>query len=373
MTFQGHITHAFEKKGASKDHWIYLMRHIMELGWVGAFNRLDKETLFISDKVFLTKLQSQRVRLQESFITPAQIPEVDFGDFNKILVFLQEDEACLVEKLKKQFPNKLIVSGMHQFSLVNKERQARLKVLRSKPKPCQFGPRIIISTPNSGAEYYASSLGENGLLQPWEYIGRPFITLSALYEGISFSELIKNVEDRYKTNDGIAYLFNTDVLLALLKNTSFTIDQFVDWINERNGTVLTCVSENHLSQACAAGLLKSTFSRSIWTVKKEPKWNFTLESMERQNVYPALFGIAEGEKLIDKLKNKLKNAEHITFEDGLQDVGATFFMISKLFNIPLPAAFSPLKYEQNFWLSNEAQKIGHQVKSDMVDTFGLSL
>lgn len=360
-----------EKNKALTYAWVYFMRHIVELGWLMGFERLGKEGLVVADAEFTERMHKAKSGLKCHFVTPSELERVDVAGYEKVLVFVRKGESELIASLKAAHPNLLIVSGIHEFSMVSSERAARMVVLRTPAKDTTKAPLVFLGTPNSGAEYFAKAMGDNCLLRPWEYIGRPFITMSKLYSGIDFDTLIKVAEERYRTDEGMAYLFNTDVLNALFENTSLTPEHFNAWLKSSGAKVVTFRKTHKGRQAAMAGLLRATFSRSVWTMRNKPAFKFKVKQSELEHIYGAFFHLQDGETLLTQLTEGVEGALHLEHSDIASSAEVSFERILACFGLEAANAVDLPKYSENYWLQPEAQQTLLNVRADMIDRFGL--
>ena len=360
-----------EKNKALTDAWVYFMRHIMELGWLMGFERLGKEGLVVADAEFTERMHKAKSGLKCHFVAPEDLEGLDVAGYEKVLVFVRQGESELIASLKAAYPNLLIVSGIHEFSMVSSERAARTVVLRTPPKDTTKAPLVFLGTPNSGAEYFAKVMGDNGFLRPWEYIGRPFITMSELYTGIDFDTLIKVAEERYRTDEGMAYLFNTDVLNALFENTSLTPEHFNAWLKSTGAKVVTFKKEDKGNQAAMTGLLKPTFTRSVWTMRNKPAFKFKVKQSELKHIYSAFFHLLDGEALLEQVTEGVEGVLHLEHSDIASSAEDSFDRILSCLGLETEASTDLPAHSENYWLQAEGQQTLLNVRADMIDRFGL--
>ncbi len=353
------------------DVWNDFMRHSEEWGWKHAFVKFASDVLVVADPVFVTRIKKVASNPDCVFADPQDISDLDMGAFKSVLVFLEKNELTVVNELKVAHPDKLVVSATHDFSLVSSERLPRLKVLRTPPKPAPLGPIVFLSTPNAGAEYIAQVLSKNGLQQPWEYIGRPFVSLSELHDDIDFFELIRNAEVRYATDDGMAYIFQTDVLESLFENTSFTEDQFCQWLSDQSARVVTIRNKDKFRQAFIRGLLNSTFNRSVWSMRKKPDFKFRYGYFNSMSIQRALRHLSVGEAIIDRLERQLP-ASHSLELDPASGVSVQVVRdVATHLGLTMPAEPEMPDYLDSFWQSPDAQKGLQSMLYELVDRLGL--
>lgn len=353
------------------DDWIYFMRHIAEWGWLHALVRLGEDCLVVADKDFLTRADKLSDNYKCDFSTVAALGARELNKYKSILVFLQNDELQFIENLRSTYPEVNVVSGCHEFSQVNHERAARLEVIRSAPKATKHGPVVFLSMPNSGAEFLTENLGKNCSLKSWEYIGRPFVSLTKIYHGIDFFEIIKNTENRYKSDDGIAYLFQTDVLEAFFENTDLTFQGFVDWLKVQGASVIILRRSDLFRQAVISGLLRSTYNRSIWTMRKRPNFEFKLRTADVQNVADALLRTIAGEQLLNDFTSKLENVLELQLDDAVLNIEAAIQKVAVHSSLSLSDELEVLDYENNFWHKPEMEKVQVSLRRTLIDRFGL--
>lgn len=364
-------TQTAKNKAKNKDIWLYFMRHITEWGWPHAFVRFSADYLVVADSFFLKKLKKLSNNYVCEFVTTEGLGAVDISRYKNIVVFLQSGERELVASLSKKYPEIIVASGTNEFSLVSEERLPRLRVQRAPVKKCKTGPIVFLSVPNSGAEYFAKMLGENNFLRPWEYIGRPFIGLSQLYDSVDFFELIKNTEDRYPSDNGMAYLFQTDVLEALFTHTALTQQQFTGWLTDIDARVVTFERKGHFSQAFISGLLKSTYNRSIWTMRKAAEFKFKYGSVDCGNIFEIFSQSSKDRALLETLSSQVSCGLNICLEKALDDVDATMIEIIKYLNLELPASVQTLDYNSSFWMQPEILKGKMDMRRTLIDMLGL--
>lgn len=351
--------------------WNDFMRHSEEWGWKHAFVKFNSDVLVLADPIFVSRIKKVANNLDCMFAAPQDINDLDMAAFKSVLVFLAENELTVVNELRAGHPDKLVVSATHDFSLVSSERLPRLKVLRTPPKPATSGPIVFLSTPNAGAEYIAQILSKNGLPQPWEYVGRPFVSLSELHDDIDFFELIRNAETRYATNDGMAYIFQTDVLESLFRNTSFTEDQFCQWLSSQNARIVTIRNKDKFRQAFIRGLLNSTFNRSVWSMRKKPDFKFRYGYFNSMSIQRALRHFSVGEAIIDRIEKQLP-ASHSLELDPANGVSVQAIQDVLLhLGLTMPSEPEMPDYMDSFWQSADAQKGLQSMLYEMVDRLGL--
>jgi len=347
------------------------MRHIVEWGWVHAFIRLGEDSLVITDSEFLKRLKKLSSNYKCHFTTRDALDRSNLKQYKNILVFLRQGELRLLNELKVENPEINIVSGIHEFSLVSKERAARLKLIRSPLKSNKARPIVFLATPNSGAEFFAEQMGRNGLLQPWEYVGRPFVSLANLYQDIDFFEIIKNTESRYKADEGMAYLFQTDVLEALFSETSLTQEQFVTWLREQNAHVVTFTRTDRFNQAFITGMLKTTFTRSVWTMRTKQDFKFKFQNENFLHILQAFYHIDAGEELLERISANLPDTHSVLLSKALEDPVKALTNIVQHVMLTLPEGPELLDYKNSFWQKTAMQRDLHAVRHNLIDRFGL--
>ncbi len=347
------------------------MRHSEEWGWKHAFVKFSSDVLVLADPVFITRIQKVSSSPDCIFATPDEAKNLDPGSFKSVLVFLQDNELGVVNDLRSRYPKVMVVSGTHEFSLVSSERLARLKPLRTPPKPATRGPIVFLSTPNAGAEYFAQLLALNGAQQPWEYIGRPFISLSELHDDIDFPELIKNAETRYATDDGMAYIFQTDVLASLFCNTSLTQDQFCQWLKSQNARVATFTNKDKFRQAFIRGLLNSTFNRSVWSMRKKPAFKFKYGYFNSMSTQRALRHLAEGEAMLDEISQQLPHVHHLQLDPSAPAPSQHLPDLMKHLELEMPDTPEWLDYTGSFWQTEDAQLGLQIILRELMDRLGI--
>lgn len=354
-----------------KDTWVFFMRHIAEWGWPHAFRGLDGECLVVCEEDFLNRLRKLPGNISCALIRRDDFSLAYAEEYKRVLVFIASGEMDLVSDIQKAYPDKLVVSAIHEFSLVNRDRLARLKVVRSTPPECEAGPVVLLSTPNSGAEMLSLLFEENGLLSPWEYIGRPFISLSELYKDIDFFTLVKNAAERYRTADGMSYLFQTDVLKALFDNTNFTQQQFVRWLKDEDARVIVMRNSDSISQAGMSGILMSTYSRSSWTMKTKPTLKGGLKPSQFEACMQALVHLKDGEKLLDDITTELLSVYDIQYEDFARNMEDVFAAVCDYLGYTIHEDFSFKKVKQKQELGQGLRQNCHNFQSELIDRIGL--
>jgi len=346
------------------------MLHMNEWRWSHFIRSFNGAHLLIVEPEFERRLLQHGVPHNCDFTSPNKLQEIDLTPFDRILVFSFEREQEIIDQLKAAHPKKIIASGTYEFSMVGADRKPRLLLKRREPRPANKGPVVLIATPNSDAEYTAQVMGGNDLPVPWEYIGRPFISLCELKPDIDFQRLIEVAVKRHASDEGMAYLFHTDVLEALFKHTALTLDVFAAWLREQNARLIVQRRNDKYTQAYLCGQLKSTFTRSLWNMPKRKKFTFKNNISHATHILGALDHMRRGEVMLNDIATAHDNAYEMILEDILEDVPGHVAKIAAHINEKRTDISDVLDYTSCEELTPGLSEVVSEYKRELVDRIG---
>jgi len=352
--------------------WKYFMLHVVQWHWPHRIKKFDETCLVVADQEFIDRLQKQGGTYNCSFKTQNDLDKMDLTRIEKILVFLMCQERETVARLKKSYPDKIISSGTYEFSVVDANRIPRMQLKRRAPSKAEKGPVVIVATPNSDAEYLVKTMEMNGLPAPWEYIGRPYISWMKLRGELAFHPLVETAAKRYATDQGIAYLFHTDVLAALFDNTDFSLGAFVEWLQAQQARVILINRRDILMQAYICGQFKNTHERSPWTLSRNRQLTFKNSSFNSLNVLEVLAHLRIGENILGDIAARMTNVHSVVLEDMLEDIEGSIAAIANHIGETPADVLATIEHESCIELMPNLIEVQREFKRQILDRLGIT-
>jgi len=298
-----------EKK--RKLHWKNFFLHVREWNLRHYLVRLDNSHVIVADDEFLSYLSGVKT---QSGLRQRQAKGFDgkVADAVKtVIVFCCDGEEQLVRALRARYPKRKIISGSHELLAIGPQRRPVLspKLSENVTRP---QPLIILSTPYADAEFLTVLLQENSDIKIPEYLGRPLISWSALSSGFQPTRLYDRLVRRFASDDKMPMLLQTDVLAAVFKNTSWSMERFVRLCHRYGAKIVTLRTNEPFQQACYGELMDRSMLRSIWQAPLKQPLAVNAKHVGLQNTLKRLDGLAEHQLFLDDIESRLGDCLSLT-------------------------------------------------------------
>lgn len=352
-----------------------LMKHLSHWAWVHRFYQYDRHYLLVADKFFLTRVRNARAKpLACKAATSDDFRDAITPDIKKVLVFCAQDELAIVKSIQTDFPHVEVTSGTYGFACNDAERHPRLVEYQSTKLQRETGtPVVMISTPNSDAEFIAKEMQRSGMPYCHEYLGRANGTWLEYHEKFEVARFYGEAKARYAKDTAPSFLLQTDVLEQVFKYTNFSLPHLLRYL-KKTGAKVILVKRNDVAMSAVFGqILDRTAERSIWTKKNEQK-KIVLKLLPEDlpGCFDRMAQAQRGETLLAELAQSLGgNATTITLEDFVEDQASGLETIAKLLGTEFRLPEAVASYSDGFETVKGLLDETLEFKRLMIDKFGL--
>lgn len=297
-----------------------------------------------------------------------------------ILVFTLDGEWKLTRLLARENPKCRVVSAQYHFAPVSLNKPVRLPVVAETADYNEQGnrPVVMISTPGSDAEYVAKLMAENGLSEPREYLGKPFLTILKHLNRfmplkyVRMTERLNQAAILGEGNRRLALLIQSDIITELSKTNSLS-NRRLFWLLEKSGAkVIFVCRRDKLSRAGIVALMENRPLRSIWTMAVAQRKNFpgkqklpTLMAMEK------IEELGAAEAVLAKALKDLPHSHTVFLEDIVSRPEETLKSIARFIGEELPQDLEKIPYAAEYGPNTQLGALLVEFKQEMIDRLGL--
>lgn len=348
------------------------MKHVGYWSWVHVLYLYDESHLLIADEWFIDRVRNARpAPLKCQVARPDQCSDAVTDNIQKVLVFTERNELSIVRMLQAKHEGLHVTSGTYGFACVGKDRYPRLKEFQTPKLPKELKTTIILSTPYCDAEFVTKAMEQNGLMHSVEYLARPFSTWLERHKDFQITRFFYTAAQHYTRDSKLFWHMQTDVLEALLRNTSYNLKHFVQDIQRLGAKVIFVSRDDRWTQSVTAQLLHRTTERSVWT--KSPNKN--IKSVRERGDFIGCLDWSDtldmGAAMLADIEKQLPASLHIKLQDFIADQQAGLKAISGFLGEPLNEDIVPLEYNEAYEKAADVSRLTELFQRELIDRLGI--
>ena len=279
-------------------------------GWPFIFSRLPASAVLVCDNEILVELNAISSGLKCQTRSPDTLGKPLAATTQIVVVFVQNNELALTRDLRRQYPNKTILSAAHDLAPnagASTDKPA-LPDYSSLPKddPNIQGtrPTLVLATPGADSPYLAGILRDNNLADPVEHVGRPIVDLVQWHDGFSSAAFTANLRQLYTHKTELCVLMRTDVCIALIENAGLTVTSFLRYVRTAGFRVICLNREDRITQCAQGQLFRHRKIRSVWDISAGQGKKFAEKAeLAVAGSVNYLSDIVRGERLINAISS----------------------------------------------------------------------
>lgn len=352
-------------------NYAHQLRH---WGWPGFFAAMPKRFLLVINADILLQIETITGSLKCQTADPEIIAaHPKQTGIDTIVVFAHNDEWKLVQILTRANPKSRVISAQYHFaanSLNIPLRLPRLEKLAAKNIP--HAPIVMISTPGTDAEYVTKLMAQNGLPEPKEYLGKPFLSIlkyAGRFMPLKYMCLVNELND---ANEPIALHVQSDLLETLSNTGALSQRRFLWLLEKANAKVIFVRRHDKIMQAVYAALMKDRPFRSIWTMPPHLKRTFPgPQKLPLMLALKQLDTLKAAESGLENMLTKASSVHNIYIEDAMHDPSGCITSIAEFAGIPQPKNVKPLEIDLEYSPTKPLGSMANQFKREMIDRLGL--
>lgn len=360
---------------AQNETTIRLINNLGMWGWPHLLKSFGKDVLFVADQCFFSEYYRKRDQLTCESVSPNEDGTVEIADRIKtVLVFLRRGENRLVRLLRRQHPDISVYSAQYDLAPNSTSWPAKLPLASNEKAARPKNVFLLLSTPCSDAEFVSDLLEANAMGAAKSVFGRPLVNLMEYVEDFEFGRYLAGVVRVNSGQDPLILQLQTDVIHALLTQTTVSAKRLSRLIQGLNCRVIHVHRKDKLSQSVLMDLIQKKHARSIWSMAPAKQKALAKKvNVPVQRVMGHLREISEGEQLIDALIADQPRVFRIELEALVEQPEKTAGDLVKFLNQPTPDVIDTLDYYAQY---RALDGLGDKLKPAMreiIDRLGLHL
>lgn len=288
-----------------------------------------------------------------------------------VLVFCRKGELQLVRQLQKKYPEKTIVSGTYEFSMLRADNMPELVNVGPTDRERSSSPLVMLSAPYGKADFLNQLLSGATGVRFDEHLGRPMLDWLKLVDTFQTSRFFANAERVAVTEKPWATLVQTDLLDGLLTHTNLTQERFARALNARRAKVLMLRHPARFDHAFASELLERSrlrFAAQAPAGKPHPVNPQKVTMLATLRWSKALL---RQEAILDGLLGKLDNVLSIDAEELVQKPEQIVTQASEFIGLPIDEGKPAQSFKDYARPIKGVDAVTLPMKRQLIDQFGL--
>lgn len=290
---------------------------------------------------------------------------------SNVLVFCRKGELGLVRHLKAKYPEKTIVSGTYEFSMLRADNMPEVANVETPGRERSSSPLVMLSAPYGKADFLNQQLRDATGVRFDEHLGRPMLDWLKLVDTFQASRFFANAEGVAPADKPFATQVQTDLLDGLLSHTNLTQERVARALNARQAKVLMLRHPARFDHAFASELLERSrlrFAAQAPAGKPHPVNPQKVTMLATLRWSKALL---RQEAILDALADKLDNVLTVDAEDLMQKPEQTVGQAAEFLGLPIVRGYSVQSYTDYARPLKGLDTFTLPMKRQLIDRFGL--
>lgn len=347
---------------------------MLEWQWQRVITRLDGSCLLVADKEFIKHIKSRGVTgdlvMRDCATYQGKIPP----KIKNALVFCRKGELPLVRKLREKYPDKTIVSGTYEFSMLPPDGVPKLghaDLQSSGVAERSSQPLVMLSAPYGAADYLSRLITDASGLQFTEHLGRPMLDWMRLADGFQASRFFANAERLSGPNGTFATLLLTDVLDTVLTQTNTRTRHVIRTLNNRGAKVLLLRHPARFDHAFASELLERSRLRFYAQTPAGKPHPVNPSKVTMLATLRWATALARQEALLDEMNDGLDTVLEIDADDLRHQPDEHLARVTDFLGVSIKGDASAQPYADYTRPVKGLHEFTLSMKRQLVDQFGL--
>ena len=334
---------------------------------------MDGACLLVADAEFIKHIKSRGVSgdlvMRDSASYQGKVP----SSIQNVLVFCRKGELTLIRRLQNKYPDKTIISGTYEFSVLRADGLPTLDNVNGSYPQDGEPPIVILSAPYGAADYLGHLISDATGIDFVEHLGRPMLNWIRLAEDFQVSRFFANAACGSSPDKPFATVLLADVVDAALNCTNLSQERLVRTLNSSKAKVLLLRHPPRFDHAFSSALLERSrlrFCAQASAGKPHPV-NPSKVTMMAALRWAQTLGHQEA--LVTAIGDGLDTVLEIDAEDLLSCPGEQLASVTDFLGLGATNNGSVTSYTDYARPVDELEKTTMPMKRQLIDQLGLHL
>lgn len=277
-----------------------------------------RKGLFVTGPAIALILKDKMSDVGCCFAVTHEMVEKGRNTSGPILVYLPRDERRVIQHLKKEFPDRRILSFvtdimpkiLSDFSeSIHSQAPALMLDTLDDQTQRKIHPILLLGSPGSEVSYLATLYRESGLGEISPYLGNLFASMWNMRGSFPLARYVKSIHEYHENKWPLSSFMYTDLLFFMLETGILKKHRFLRYLEQTNTRVIYYTMRDKVRQALYINYFRNRNFSSFWEIDTEARKNFKPSAIDPIGVFttimPSLIDDIETEKLITSFPNTL--------------------------------------------------------------------